>query len=305
MNTIFVAIASYRDTECQWTIKSLFEQAKYPELIRVGILWQTIPEEDHHTCFIEPYVYPNQVDEVFVHISRANGCGWAKRNALRMHKDEKYTMLIDSHMRFAKDWDEGFIGMLESINNPKSMISTYPAAYEPPDTLISYTAIITEGGFNSSSIPSMSSRIGTMTTPMINPFIAGGFMFAPSSLFIEIPYDPYYYFYGEELSFAIRVYTHGWDIYTPHICLIYHYYYRTESKRQWSDNTTWTTLDTLSVARAKHLMGIEYTTNPNVLYELDTKYGLGTVRTLESYQDWCGYSFADQTTKKGTWIPTE
>ena len=36
-DTIFVQIASYRDPELQWTLKDLFEKAKRPENIFVGI----------------------------------------------------------------------------------------------------------------------------------------------------------------------------------------------------------------------------------------------------------------------------
>ena len=38
--TIFVQIASYRDPECQWTVKDLFDKADHPERVYVGIFWQ-------------------------------------------------------------------------------------------------------------------------------------------------------------------------------------------------------------------------------------------------------------------------
>ncbi|ETO25546.1 hypothetical protein RFI_11590 [Reticulomyxa filosa] len=38
--TIFVALCSYRDNQCKNTIINLFEQAKYPDRIRVGIFQQ-------------------------------------------------------------------------------------------------------------------------------------------------------------------------------------------------------------------------------------------------------------------------
>ena len=57
---IFVQIASYRDPDCQWTIKDLFEKAFHPERIFAGIAWQFVEEEDG-ACFREPYRYPDQV----------------------------------------------------------------------------------------------------------------------------------------------------------------------------------------------------------------------------------------------------
>src|SRR5580765_4114541 len=47
---IFVQIASYRDPECQWTVKDMFEKASNPERISVGIAWQYVIGEDD-TCF--------------------------------------------------------------------------------------------------------------------------------------------------------------------------------------------------------------------------------------------------------------
>ena len=40
---IFVSIASYRDTECQWPVKSLFERARPPERVFAGTCWFRIP----------------------------------------------------------------------------------------------------------------------------------------------------------------------------------------------------------------------------------------------------------------------
>ena len=47
---IFVQIASYRDPDCQNTVKDLFEKAAHPERIFVGICWQFIKGEDDD-CF--------------------------------------------------------------------------------------------------------------------------------------------------------------------------------------------------------------------------------------------------------------
>ena len=56
---IFVQIASYRDRECQWTVKDLFEKARHPDRVFVGICWQTFPDLDED-CF-EVETRPEQV----------------------------------------------------------------------------------------------------------------------------------------------------------------------------------------------------------------------------------------------------
>jgi hypothetical protein len=60
--TIFVSIISYRDTECQHTLASLFETAKRPERIYVGLVWQLSEKEDA-ACFVRtlPVQWAKQV----------------------------------------------------------------------------------------------------------------------------------------------------------------------------------------------------------------------------------------------------
>ena len=44
--TIYLAIASYRDFQCRYTVESAFLRAKYPDRIRVGVVDQIVDGED-------------------------------------------------------------------------------------------------------------------------------------------------------------------------------------------------------------------------------------------------------------------
>ena len=77
--SIFVLIASYRDPECQWTVRDLYEKATYPDRIRVGICWQADPEEDRH-CF-EIETRPEQVDVLNFLPEESQGVCWARSKA--------------------------------------------------------------------------------------------------------------------------------------------------------------------------------------------------------------------------------
>ena len=77
---IFVQIASYRDPECQWTVKDLFEQAAHPERVFVGICWQFDEQEDKH-CFEIPYPRPDQV-RVKKNCCGSAGAGFGQDQAL-------------------------------------------------------------------------------------------------------------------------------------------------------------------------------------------------------------------------------
>lgn len=66
METIFVSIASFRDPECQWTVKDLFEKANDPSRVYVGICWQYDKENSEDSnCFLEKYPFPKQVRSPF------------------------------------------------------------------------------------------------------------------------------------------------------------------------------------------------------------------------------------------------
>lgn len=48
--------------------------------------------------------------------------------------------------------------------------------------------------------------------------LAAGCLFAPGRLVQALPYDPHFYFHGEEQALAVRLFTHGWDIFhTPRL----------------------------------------------------------------------------------------
>ncbi len=80
MKKIFVSIASYRDPECQWTVKELFAKAKQPERIFVGICWQFIASEDQDYFAIE--TRPEQVRRIDFDALESKGVCWAKVQAM-------------------------------------------------------------------------------------------------------------------------------------------------------------------------------------------------------------------------------
>jgi hypothetical protein len=123
-------------------------------------------------------------------------------------------------------------------------------------------------------------------------FCSACFLFAPAKIISEVPYDPHLYFFGEEITLAVRLWTNGWDLYYPNQPILYHDWKR-KRRRTHFDDHDWVSLDSLSVQRVRHLLGIEKSTNPKVLEKLD-QYGLGRERTLEEYQTYSGINFAQR-----------
>lgn len=292
METLFVAIASYRDPECQWTIKDMFEAAAFPERVFTGICWQFDPELDQD-CFTIPYPRPDQVRVIDVTLQETRGACWAKSKAFSLNQDEDFFLLIDSHMRFAKNWDVEMVDTLRRTGNPKAFLSTYPAGYEPPDQRRFNTPRLAPVKFFD-RVMSQNSVLLDMPRPMPSYLVAGGYLFGKREMFVQVPYDPHIYFIGEEITHAARYFTHGWDGYTPDKCLIHHYYSRKSSTKHWDDEKeSWGRLNQASYKRIRHLLGIERTADPDALAELET-YCLGDERSLAEFQSLVGVNFNAQ-----------
>ncbi|CAA7619556.1 GlcNAc-transferase family protein [Magnetospirillum sp. UT-4] len=283
---IFVNIASYRDTECQHTVRDLFSKAKHPDRVFVGICWQFIPGEDDD-CF-QVVTRPDQVRVIEVNANESKGVCWARSQVQSLWRGEEFTLQIDSHMRFVEHWDELLLTMIGECDSPKPVISTYPPSYEPPDQLSEPTvSAISASEFDKNGILKFRAHGSPLPEPppppQPNHFIAAGLLFGPSSINTDVPYDPYLYFHGEEISLAVRLFTHGYDVFTPNRCIAFHDYTNARGRKRHWDDFEWAHLNALSFNRIRHLLGIAESDDPEVLREMD-RYGLGSVRSLAEFE---------------------
>jgi hypothetical protein len=115
--------------------------------------------------------------------------------------------------------------------------------------------------------------------------VLAGFIFSSGKIVKEIPYDPEISFFGEELCFAARAWTRGYDIYSPKEFIIYHFYGRNGYKKVWKDDNarpvSWDEIQSISKKKQK-----------NVLCDIEQGiYGLGSERTIEQYEKNVKYNF--------------
>lgn len=292
--TIFVSIASYRDPDCQNTVRDLFQKATYPDRVFIGICWQFVPEEDKD-CFVLE-TRPEQVRSIEIHASQSKGACWARHRVQSLWKGEDYYLQVDSHMRFVQGWDEKLIAMLAQCDSPKAVLSTYPLPFTPPDSLGADGVItIYPKEFDDFGVLTQRSEVASLKdappVPRQNAFIGAGWIFAKGAVVSEVPYDPYLYFEGEEITLAVRLWTHGWDIYVPNAVVAYHDYgRRADRPRHWTDQTDWPTLNKRARTRIRYLLGIDRSGNDEELAEIG-KYGLGSARTLADYEAFSGVDF--------------
>jgi len=288
MKTIFIQIASYRDPELPATIKSALTTARHAKRLRFGICWQY---DDETITDLDQY----QEDERFridkFHYTKSHGCCWARNRTNQLYQDEFYTLQIDAHMRFAKDWDEKMIGMLESIEHDKAILTTYP----PPYTLVEGVAKLnTVNGVQKLKLKKLRLDLttlqeGTIAEQLDQPgkseLLAAGYIFTLGQFCREVEYDPAIYFLGEEISLAVRAYTHGYNLYYPQENVIWHRYNH-DSPLHWTDHR--------HVQQEKHKKALE---RLELLLLGDHrklgKYGLGGIRTLSQYEEYANIRFTE------------
>jgi peroxiredoxin/predicted 2-oxoglutarate/Fe(II)-dependent dioxygenase YbiX len=292
---IFVQIASYRDRECQWTLKDLFEKAARPERISVGICWQFDPDLDQDCFSIEP-PRPGQVRRIDVHARESRGVCWARQKTQELWAGEEYTLLTDAHMRFVPGWDEALIAELAECPSPKPLLSCNPPPYEPPDRL-DENPMPTIRGIHpfqpDGTIRCRGIRLRRAPPhPLNGAFVVCCFVFSRADIIREVPYDPHLYFSQEEITLAARLWTHGWDVFSSRQVLLYHLYKSQAHPRpaHWDDHADWGALNRVANQRYQYLLGMRDGADAEALVDVE-RYGLGTARSLREYEEYSGVFF--------------
>ncbi len=263
--SVFLSVVSFRDEFCLDTLKDAFAKAKEPQNIIVGLVQQNCEEKcqggimegeevtadpDCYLLFCSSEIGKKYCNEGNVRLLRmketeALGPYMARYFASKLWQGEEWYMQIDSHTSFAQDWDASSIDMLKNAPSEKPVISHYP----PPHTadleeLTSVAAprvcgpvfaanelecqiIRFEGSYNYDSVK--------LTTPRFAPFVAAGYFMAHSDIIRDVPFDPFlpYLFTGEEIILSARLWTSGYDIFSPTHSIVGHRYVRNHRPKFW------------------------------------------------------------------------
>lgn len=272
--------------------------AQYPERVFVAVLSQVDTKNDLN-CI--PHSHP-RIKQHVMDYRDSPGLSWARSTIFTMYLgDEDFVLQIDSHSRFAQGWDEIALNNWYLCQDTRAYVAHYPPGYTPEKgckPLDYHQQIFRE--FDSDGMPVFQTKVLTdKDKPAIvqrNPMFAGGCYFAPSQLVRDVPYDPYLYFNGEEITQAVRLYTHGYNGYTPHQSFMWHYYRKAQDNVRplhWQDHSDHSARQRTARTRIKHLLNIEYTTDAKALVNLD-RYGLGLHRSMHDYEAFAGISFRNQ-----------
>tara|TARA_B100001989_G_scaffold251154_1_gene229711 strand:- start:1953 stop:2951 length:999 start_codon:yes stop_codon:yes gene_type:complete len=299
---IFISIASYQDPLLFPTIFSAYNSAQNKENLIFSICDQSDEGID-----IDAIPFRNQIHYEHVDPLLSKGPCWARSRLQSFYQGEEYFLQIDSHTIFLDNWDAILIERLKKIEAnskndayfKKPIITSYPRAFEVLDyenykfklftsdkrtQVLRYRKefIFSKGSYSRQvGIPTQNNNIEH------GILIAAGCIFSKGLFIREIPYDPRFYFYGEELSIALRAFTNGYSIFHIPEIPLFHLYTDVKNltrKLHWDPEddkeraVKWSELDRKSLER----LDLLFTQN------LEGEFGLGRERTLSDYSKMSG-----------------
>jgi hypothetical protein len=301
---IFVSIASYQDAELWHTINDMVLTASRPSRLHICILDQS-ETPSPPTEGVLQRVYKITYTNISPKYSR--GPCWARHVLQSYVRDEEFYLQIDAHMRFDEGWDDYLVNTYDNLSekNIRTLLSTYVGAFDKKEDGTIYkhkfpghSLVLKPDGneFFKTHTPILIFQAfpTPSQTPILGSHTGGAFIFGPSAIVQEVPYDPWLYFHGEEQNQAIRAYTHGWDIYHPTDVPIYHLYNDNRTRHWHEDKNTgrteeWIMLDREANQRMYRLL---YDRAPLGIY------GLGFKRTLEEFAEFSGIDYINRTIRR-------
>ncbi|HBY68903.1 MAG TPA: hypothetical protein DEG69_14850, partial [Flavobacteriaceae bacterium] len=109
MYSIFVQIASYRDPELIPTLHSLIKNAKYPEQLTICVAHQHSSKDKWDT--LEEFKNDSRFIIIDSPHTESMGTCWARNQIQQHYSSEYFTLHLDSHHRFVKNWDDKCVQM--------------------------------------------------------------------------------------------------------------------------------------------------------------------------------------------------
>lgn len=298
MENIFVQIASYRDPELGKTLDSLFNKAKHPDNLHVCVANQYSPEDNFDG--VKKYRDDNRVTILDIEHHKSSGACWARNQIQQHYKQETYTLQLDSHHRFVKNWDTKIIKMYKKLQKDgynKPLLTSYLPSYDPDNDPerrqdvawgMSFDRFTPEGVVF--FLPYSLDK--NLKSPKPARFYSAHFTFTTGKHVEEVPHDPSFYFHGEEITLAVRSFTHGYDLFHPNEIIAWHEYTRNGRIKQWDDDPEWVHRNTSTHSKVRQLLGVDQEVCSPCNEKHFGIYGLGKERTLKDYEAYAGIDFS-------------
>jgi hypothetical protein len=331
---IFVGLSVFRDGyRCGKTIFTGIKRAKYPERLFFGVVDQVNDGDERcldEYCKMAEAEWPDKgpcpfKDHIRVDIhsaSESRGPTLARHQQQKLIQQEEFCLQLDGHSIFTNLWDENILAEWKRVNNEMAVLSTY---------LHHIHDFVKENGDNalSASLPHLcttmrgsnglvrtvgASMISGSKFPQLEALWGAGLSFNKCHAERRVPVDSHtlWMFDGEEFLRASRLWTNGYDMYSPSELgsVVYHNYSKVPARFEHItvDPQVKKRESEMGINRFNHLVGKPVKGLVDT-YELD-KYGFGSVRSFESYLQFSGVTFQEgvndtESCEQLHWVPYE
>lgn len=230
--SLFVSIASYCDPVLPFTLAQAIEHARHPEALHLAIV-----DQSPNPLPVPPNAAGGpRISYLCVQPQYSRGPCWARAVAMGLYDGEDWFLQIDSHMAFEPGWDERLVREAQALQAGRvgAVVTTYPDAFvlegshpvPKPMAAPLLVQVVKPGSAFAPEHAVLMFEAHPMPgeRPVAGFHVGGGCLFAPGRFALEFPYDPALYFHGEEQAIALRLFTHGWDIFHIPRMPIYHLY---------------------------------------------------------------------------------
>ena len=240
-----------------------------------------------------------------IHFNEARGPIYARYRCEQLLEDEDYYLQIDCHSRFFPGWDEILIEEFKRCQQQsgQAVISHYPiniSNMEKQEVLANIGQVNRFRQIDQDAIKSHGSLIRLPEAPLPSIGISAAMLFIEGATKKRIPFDPNLHFglhAAEQVLYAVRLWTHGFDIFAPTRHTLATQYEGSRdripedvkkalnsNRRDWPQKT-W--------SKTKYLLGLDTLEQVDPAYrnELESDafpYGLGSARSLLDYYRFSG-----------------
>jgi hypothetical protein len=182
---------------------------------------------------------------------------------------------------------------IRATNDPDAVLGHYP----PTDNQMKKMKKSNFDEFITMKTPSMGpdgfplirgvvEKVGTKITPDPVYAIGANLICFPGRVLYDMSFDPYlsYLFFGEELLFSARLWTHGYNLYAPLKAFATHHYGRDDKPKYSTDHKEAEGCRRQAVQRVKYMFGLAKSRHVHPDYMIDVnKYSMGPKRPLQQY----------------------
>jgi hypothetical protein len=292
---LWVGIASFRDPLCGQTLYNMFSKALFPERLQVLVIQQNQAGDPtclEQYCELGPCPHAGQVQIYSMKASEAKGPVHARAIQSNLVPTEPdFCMQVDAHMDFVVGWDVFLFRFWGQTRNEYAVLTTYVAGFEQLDININGLyevphlchVIFTKDG-NVRNEQAKAAR--SLVEPKLSPLWAAGLSFSRCHAEHAVHNDPKlpHVFDGEEFTRAVRLWTSGYDFYTPPRTVVVHHYHR-KRLGTWPANATERRGSERRMQRLLQMSpgDAEQLSTPAAQLAEFGGYGLGDRRSLDQY----------------------